>query len=195
MNIDLNKLNKYVDEYIELKTLYQRNNFCQPDFKKYFNQCYTIRSKSDKWYTTFYNIFVRCKNYKLSFKEVLTKLYEETHEIHASFCSKMIALVYDDKPIWDQYVFDWLGFRIKKMPKDPYKRIDYCSKIYDEIEQEYKKHMEDDNVINALKQFDFINPFGIYLPKIKKLDFILRSIESDRTSSIFEYEDLSELMK
>ncbi len=194
LNINYEKIKDEILLYNYINDLFNKENFCTPKFKRDFNTLYTVRSKSKEWYSIFYNLFARCKRNKLSFRDTLTELYNETGEIHPSYCSKIIYYVFEDKPNWDQYVFNWLGFIIKQ-PKKPTDRIEYCSRIYDEIDKEYKKHLNDENVKTAIKKFDDLFPEGKDIPQIKKLDFILKSIESEKTISIFDYLDLSDSLK
>jgi len=195
LKFDEKKINQGIVKYLEIQAMvYNPFKFCSEEFKKKFNGFYRVRQKTPKWYEHFYNTFEQCKDKKLSFKEVLTIMWEKTHEIDASFCSKIIATIDPSKPVWDKYVLQWLGI-ILDMPKNPKEKIEYCSKIYDHINDEYRKHIYDGNVIETFKHFNSVIKHAEELNPIKKIDFILWSNRSDRTVSILEYNRLLDRLK
>lgn len=189
MIFDANRIRDGIDTYNEIMREVNTSVFCTPSFRTLFNGFYRLRQKPEKWYDAYYSLFLRCKANPMSFKEVLTEIYKSTGEIHASFCSKLIATLDPNKPIWDQYVLQWLGFSLSD-PKDKEERITYYSNIYDQIEREYNIHLSNRNIQEAIAVFDRLIPAGKGLTSVKKLDFMLWSNRSDRTVSILDYNKL-----
>lgn len=187
LDFDEKRINKSINKYKKImEIINQKDPFDDEEFRKLFNGFYRIRQKSKKWYDDFYTAFKMCKYEHMDFKNTMEVLNDKTGEIHPSFCSKIIATLNPNKPVWDKYVLQWMGIILKKHKSDS-ECIDYYSKIYQEIEDEYKKHLNDKNVREALDRFDTLVPEGKELTYIKKLDFILWSNRNDRTVSIFEY--------
>lgn len=198
LDFDEKRINKSINKYKKImEIINQKDPFDNEEFRKLFDGFYRIRQKSKKRYDDFYSVFKMCKYEHMDFKKTMEVLKEKTGEIHPFFCSKIIATLDPNKPVWDKYVLQWVGIILKK-PNDKNKCINYYSKIYQEIEEEYKKHLNDKNVREALARFDTLVPEGKELTEIKKLDFILWSNRNDRTVSIFEYnkivDELDEVM-
>lgn len=189
MIFDPRRINEGIDIYNEIMREVNTPLFCSSSFRKLYNGFYRLRQKPVDWYDAYYDIFQRCKENPMTFREVLTEMYETTGEIHASFCSKLIATLNPNKPIWDQYVLQWLGINLND-PKDKYDRIDYYVGIYEQIENEYLAHLNDRNIRDAFAEFNRLAPHGVNLTEVKKLDFMLWSNRSDRTVSILDYNQL-----
>lgn len=189
MKFDAVRINQGIDSYNEIMSKINSPEFCTDSFKKLFNGFYRIRQKPSSWYDAYYGVFSDCKQRNLSFKEVLTMVYDKTGELHPSFCSKMIATLNPDKPIWDQYVLQWLGI-ILNPPKEAKDKIEYMSKIYKQIEIEYNAHLNDKNIQEAIRDFDVKIKNGKNISSIKKIDFMLWSNRNERTVSILDYNSL-----
>ena len=154
MEFDADKINEIIDEYVAIRCFANgTKNFTVPEFKVLFNKFYKIRQKKPKWYNDFYNTFANYKRTPKSFEDLMKKLYKATGEIHPSFCSKIITTFNPNKPTWDKYVLQFLGYILDE-PKDPYERIHYYATIYDEIEKEFNAHLGDKNVKDAIVRFD-----------------------------------------
>ena len=210
MEFDSKKINEGISDYVAIHFLAKKTNFAVPEFKKLFNRYYKLRQKTAQWYNDFYNAFVNYRRTPKSFEDLLISLYKKTKEIHPSFCSKIIHTLNPNKPIWDKYVLQWLGIVLND-PKDPYERIHYYATIYNQIEKEYKEHLNDENVVEAFKRFDneiiipkgeqkifdldYFVPESFEISSIKKLDFMLWSNRSDRTVSILDYNKLLDSIK
>lgn len=189
MIFDPGRINAGIDSYNEIMRQVNTTQFCNADFRTLYNGFYRLRQKPQTWYDAYYDIFLDCKTNPKTFIEVVTELYERTGEIHPSFCSKIVATINPNKPIWDQYVLHWLGIVLND-PKDKHERITYYATIYQQIESEYNEHLNDRNVIEAFAEFDRLVPAGINITAIKKLDFMLWSNRSDRTVSVLDYNKL-----
>lgn len=194
MNFDANRIKEEIMDYLRIQEMVDSDDFCSSKFKKQYNHFYRIRQKPESWYNAYYDLFFKCKNNPMAFEEIITELYKVTGELHASFGSKMLATLNPNKPIWDQYVLQWLGF-IKNDPKDNIQRIKYYASIYEQIENEYNAHKNDKNIIESIRQFDSLIPEGKNISTTKKIDFMLWSNRSDRTVSIFEYNQMKDMLE
>lgn len=191
MKFDAVRIREGIGSYLRIQDMAQRPNFCTETFKKAYKGFYRVRQKPADWYACYFNLLAEQREKNRTLKELLEIMYENTGEVHPSFCSKLIATMNPDKPIWDKYVLQWLGF-VGDGPKDPRDKIAYFAGIYSQIEKELNEHMSDKNVLQALDEFDRLIPQGRNISKMKKLDFMLWSNRSDRTVSILDYNKLLE---
>lgn len=188
---DVNLIKKGIPDYLWIQNNVHTDLFLSDEFKKHFNKFYRIRQKSQKWYNAYYDLFEKCAHNTISFRDMLLELEASTGEIHPSFCSKMLATLDPNKPVWDKYVLQQLGFTLNNTPaNDPVAKVNYYADIYNEIEEEYNAHKNDENVIAAIKMFDEEIPEAKDLTFVKKLDLILWAKRSDKTISILEYQSL-----
>jgi hypothetical protein len=81
------------------------------EFQKSFNGFYCIR-RNTEWQAHFYGIMERCKTETMDFDKVLRLVHEATGNIEASFCSKLIATRYPDRPVIDRFVLENLGMAL-----------------------------------------------------------------------------------
>lgn len=160
--------------------------FTTPAFKKEFGRYYKIIQKTNAWLSSYYKVFRNAYNYKWPFRKILLELYKETGEMHPVHCSEILASINPDKPIMQNYVYEWLGILIQN-PKDKEERIDYYVNLYNFIDREFHSHLNDKNVIDAIKRFDEEFPNASEISNIKKLDFMLMSLKDERRISIFDY--------
>ena len=73
------------------------------DFQRTFNGFYIVR-RNEEWRKVYYGLFEQMKSGAPTFANILTYLFEHTGNIEPSFSSKMLATIYPNQPIWDQYV-------------------------------------------------------------------------------------------
>lgn len=182
------KLSDYF--YIQKMINSKKSGFATKEFRKVFNRLYSIRSKSDAWYNAYYNVFNLAKIYNYSFEEIITRLYNDTGEVHPIFSSKIITTINPNMPSWNVNTLHWLGI-IKDDPKDAKDKIKYYVSIYENIVNQYQKHLEDASTIQLIEKFDMlIGDEGKNLTPTKKIDFIFYSAKPKEVISIFEYNKL-----
>lgn len=101
---------------------------------------------------------------------MLKYIYNETGFIEASFASKLLATINPNMPIWDKNVLNY--FKIKFYDKKTTNKIDLSIKVYDDLCIEYKKMLEDQQVLDEIKRLKgLIENYSITNTKI--LDFII----------------------
>lgn len=145
-------------------------------FQKMFNAFYKIRQRPAEFYEKFYMIFEECKNYKnISYKEILDKVYQSTQRMEKSFCSKILATISPNYPIWDKYILENLGL------KEPYcyDKTRFCKYIvlYENIIDFYREYRNTEHSRKILRFFDTICP-NSNINDVKKIDFIFWQIRN-----------------
>lgn len=179
MNIDPNSLVEKliskglsIDYYKELmEDVKYVNVSLDTNFQKKFNYFYKVR-RDEHWRKAYYSLFEECKNKPdISFKEIITKLYDVTENIEASFSSKILATLKPEMPIWDQYVLKNCNFHLKGKTKD--ERLLDAINIYDEIVTWYDRFLTTDTAKESIRIFDLNMPNYQWLSDVKKMDFII----------------------
>ena len=160
------------------KYKYLMENLDKINEKKYqntFNSFYRVR-RNEEWQNKFYTYFEKIqKNKNVSFGEILKYIYNETGQIEASFCSKMLATINPEMPIWDQYI-------LKNLKLDKELSLSYGTKkdarikktieLYNMIVEKENELLKDNSVQQTIKEFK--ECFSEYnLSDIKILDYIM----------------------
>lgn len=107
----LRKREKGLITYEKIMTSYKNTNLSNDmTFQRTFNGFYRIRRNED-WRKFYYENFEKWKNESTpTFPLILETLYRHTGRVECSFCSKMLATLCPDFPIWDSIVLDRLQF-------------------------------------------------------------------------------------
>ena len=98
------------------------------EFQKVYNSFFRVR-RNEQWRKIYYDIMERAKRTNLSFRDIITEIYQKTGRIEASFTSKLLASIDTSRPIWDRYVLKNLGIKLEG--NTPYERIEHACKIYE----------------------------------------------------------------
>ena len=124
-----------------------------------------------------------CKNIFVTFEHVLRYIYEETGEIHYSFCSKLLATLDPDSPILDQYVLRHSGFALMGPEYSADARIKYYTNVYYTIKSEYEMALSNSEMIKKfIKTFNTEFPDYAHISDYKKMDSLLYSKFNERTT-------------
>ena len=139
-------------------------------FQKTFNGFYKLRYAPEEWKEIYYKLFEEKKNdTSLTFKDIITELYNKTQRIEASFSSKMLATINPNMPILDSNVLKYLNLKLKN-DTDKQKRLENTIAVYDEIVEWYKR----DEAKECLKIFNEIMPsYKEGISDAKKIDCII----------------------
>ena len=181
MNFDVNKvfqdrlaesmgLDKY--QYI-LSRVRTTDVSTDAEFQRTFNGFYVVR-RNEAWRKIYYELFEQVKTGTPTFAGILTYMYERTGNIEASFSSKMLATLFPDKPIWDQYVVQNLNMEL--VGKTKLERLNNAIAIYADIEKWYEDFLRTDKAAECIEAFDRVLPSYQHISRIKKIDSILWSI-------------------
>lgn len=161
--------------YKTIMDMLDTDKFCSEDFRKAFNHFYRVRQKKAQFYDVYYGIMKNYRTKPLSFKEILTEIYEGYGEVHPSFSSKLIHTFNPDLPIWDSRVLKNLGFKGVPAYKKPLEKIEIASKLYQTLCDWYEKYLNSKEGKDDIKLFDELFPDYKDISNTKKIDFILWS--------------------
>lgn len=181
MNFNVNKvfqdrlaasmgLDKY--QYI-LEQLGKTDVSTDADFQRTFNGFYIVR-RNEAWRKVYYDLFEEVKTGSPTFASILIYMYEHTGNIEASFSSKMLATIFPEKPIWDQYVVQNLNMELVGTTK--LERLNNAISIYADMEKWYADFLQTDKARECIDAFDRVMPDYKHISSIKKIDSILWSI-------------------
>lgn len=189
MNMVITRLNhKKLNQYFYLqdsllKCNVEKNNKYQATFRSYyrmrwpldgFPKNYPIKLLSKTSHKNLYGIFFeilereKC-NHNILFGNIIKEFYKMTERYEASFCSKLVATINPDLPIWDTKVLR--NLEIKK----PTRRDGL--NIYNQKYSDIKTCLDNTIKKNCSKKWE--NLFDNNFPKfngftdIKKLDLFL----------------------
>ena len=140
-----------------IKNINNTNITSNPDFQKTFNGFFKVRRNA--------------KNEPLTFRQVITEIYNKTGRIEASFTSKLLASIDTDKPIWDKYVLENLG--LVPSGKNPHERIENACKIYDALTKWYYNFLRSDEGKKCIMEFNKKMPDYSWISNTKKIDFLI----------------------
>ncbi len=139
-------------------------------FQKKFNGFYRMRQRKPEFYEEYFNYLESNKNLKVSFDEALTHFYNKFDRIEASFCSKLVATIDSDLPVWDTFVLQNLG--LKKPPQYSRDRLNKTINLYSKIKEWYLNFMFTDEGKYLIDLFDRKYP-SVNITNVKKIDLIL----------------------
>ena len=143
-----------------------------PGFQRMFNGYYRIR-RNEEWRKNYYSLFVKARNMKYSFDQIISELYLLTGNVEASFSSKMLATIDATKPIWDQYVLNNLGLQL--FGKSQEEKLQNAIEIYHQIESWYDSYLTSEEAKENIKEFNLLLPDYSWISDTKKIDCLLWS--------------------
>lgn len=144
------------------------------EYQKEFNRFFRVRRNSN-WRKIFYDELERLKFSGAEFKSVLNYLYEKTGFVEASFSSKLVATIDPTKPILDSRVLAYLGLRI--CGSTPELRLSSAVEAYDRIVEWYREYLSRTEAVENIKLFDSLFPDYTWISDVKKIDFLLWSLD------------------
>lgn len=163
-----------LDRYAEIMNRFRGTDVsADRAFQRLFNAFYRVR-RNEEWRNIYYSLFEEVKRTEPAFESIIRFLYDKTGNIEASFSSKMLATLCPEKPIWDRYVLENLGLKLKGANKK--QQLQNAILLYEEIENWYIDFMSTDNAAACIETFDRIFRGYAWMSDIKKIDCILWSI-------------------
>jgi len=143
------------------------------EFQKKFNGFYRIGRRPKDWYKSYYDLFEESKKKgSADFGEILDELHARTGKIEASFVSKLVHTIHQDKPILDQYVLRNLRLsQIADMKKNKLKII----QLYDDVAEKIEEIIQSDDGKYLVEHFTLMYP-DTNITKTKMVDFVLWQI-------------------
>lgn len=192
----LKKKSKGIKTYIELMKTIEKDELT-PEFKEEFKKFYGMKrcKFSDSFYDKYFEYLDKNRkknnpNYKnIEYSDVITYLWEtkSSNRVEASFSSKLLASINNEKPVWDANVFSRLKMTRTSSIKNKIKQIEKTILKYEDLENEINNEFFNINNSNKAKNciqiFDetfneiFDNKSDLkYITPIKKIDLILWSL-------------------
>ena len=163
-----------LDCYVKIMNDVRKTNVSTDGtFQRMFNGFYLVRRNED-WRRVYYDLFEVSKDDVPSFGYIIRYLYEKTGNIEGSFSSKLLATLCPDKPIWDRYVTENLGLKLKGKSKA--EQLDNAIRLYEEIESWYRDFLTTEKAAECIAAFDRALPDYTGISPIKKIDCFLWSI-------------------
>ena len=179
INIDLEKAIRKLEqrkndllEYKTIMSLVQKENISEnTTFRKSFDHFYVIR-RNIEWRNKYYHFLENNKtNKNISFEEILKHLNSFNNWVEASYSSKMLATINDQKPIWDRLVLKSVNLKVPTGKKEI--KLQKTIEMYDCLEKMYENYMGSEEASKCIAKFD--STFNEYkdISNVKKIDFLL----------------------
>ena len=109
-------------------------------YQSKFKAFYKVR-RDDAWCDVFFQIMEQEKmNSDVEFADVLQQVYcdarhDDMQQVEASYCSKLVATVRPDKPVWDKYVRQNLNVKEPYASMKAPRKIERTIQAYSLIEE------------------------------------------------------------
>ena len=152
--------------------------------KVYKPRIYLADKNKQKIWNEYFNMLWQQRTRHKTFKSVLEELCELTDEVHASYASKLVATVDENKPVIDSHVKKVLGIHEAYVYWTNDKKIRYWDDVYSKIVKKYKELSdliaEDKVTIETL--FNSVWPELQGMTLTKKIDHLIWEIGKQRNS-------------
>ncbi|MCL2759526.1 MAG: hypothetical protein FWD22_04880 [Treponema sp.] len=142
------------------------------DFQRYFNDFFQMGRHNEEFYNEYYSYFEFLKGSVPDFKDAMDAFYKKIGKVEASFISKMLHMLDNNLPIYDNNILKYFWI-VKPTHSDDYKkRIQKAIVIYRRISQWYADFIPGEEGQKWLRLFDEQYPDS-NISSVKKIDFIL----------------------
>lgn len=181
-----NGLSKYIDTINNLNKVNVSSDVnYQSNYRAYYGMNSTTTQKFQQQYFTY--LENNKNNSNLTYRQVLTDLYNATGRVDYSFASKLLHTINQDNPILDKHVMRLLGFYLQGTGADP-GRIDYYVDVHETVKAEYtqiaNRTYSGIGIYTALQLFDLTFPNYVGINITKKIDCIVFRLRKERAPSI-----------
>ena len=167
----LSRLEKGLDKYADI--MRKPINPSSKEFQRAFSSFYRVR-RNEEWKGKFFDFFVTvARKRQYTFEQILNELSKRTHRVEASFCSKMLATINPEKPIWDRLVCEFIFGHGITLTGTPDKKIDKAVELYGKIEKWYAENIP--QATDLLRKFDQQFSAHSTITPTKKIDFLIWS--------------------
>lgn len=165
------ELKKGLEKYLDIMgKIHETDVSKDQEFQKKFNGFYKIRQRKPEFYQAYYRFMELKKNTELSFEETLDYIYESCGRYETSFCSKLVATINPDSPVWDTFVLENTGVKAPyPSSKDRVKKI---VTTYETLVKWYEKFLNTEDCKKMIALFDEQFP-KTPITNLKKIDLIL----------------------
>jgi hypothetical protein len=144
------------------------------EYQRVFNGFYRMQRRPRGWYVFFFSLLEREKNNAaLTFPDVLQRIYAEMRSVEPSFCSKLVATVRPELPVYDKHVRDNLSLAVPGPHESPESRVQKFVVAYADLEATVGRLAERDEFSILRQSFDEAFPEYAHFTDTKKLDLLL----------------------
>ena len=163
------------ERYEELqRSLFTCDVSVDPDYRRLFNGYYRMQRRPHEWYGFFFELLENQKgNASISFRDILERVYRAKGRVEPSFCSKLVATIRPDMPVYDKYVRENLSLVIPKPHEGAGRRVEKFISVYEELTVKQRQLMCRDEFATLKCAFDQKLPGFAHFTDTKKLDLFL----------------------
>lgn len=144
------------------------------EYQRVFNGYYRMQRRTPDWYQFFFSLLEGEKhNGAITFREVFERVYCERRRVEPSFCSKLVATIRPDMPVYDKYVRENLSLVIPRPNERSEKRVEKFISVYADLEARQNQLMRCGHFPRLRRAFDETFTAYAHFTDIKKLDLFL----------------------
>lgn len=181
--ISLSQLSRY--DRLQ-RSLYTTNVAADPVHQRLFNGYYRMQRRAPDWYEYFFLLLEREKtNTNITFREVLEQTFSVKWRVEPSFCSKLVATIRPELPVYDKYVRENLVLTVPQQHKAAQIRVREFIAAYSSLESQVVDLVQSPRFIEELHPaFDKTFRSYSHLTDVKKLDLLLWQYRSNAEKSL-----------
>jgi hypothetical protein len=143
-------------------------------YRRMFNGYYRMHRKPKDWYDFFFALLEGEKdNGAITFREVFERVYGEKRRVEPSFCSKLVATIRGDMPVYDKYVRVNLSLVIPRPSERPEARVGKFISVYADLHAKQSQLMLSEQFPKLRRAFDERFDAYTHFTDTKKLDLLL----------------------
>jgi hypothetical protein len=143
-------------------------------YQRMFNGFYRMQRRPESWYRFFFCLLESEKgNASLSFEGVLEKIQAHNGRVEPSFCSKLVATIRPEMPVYDKHVRKNLKLRLPKTNASAATRLRTFVVLYEELTSRMNRLTADPGFGVLRAAFDQEFPAYAHFTDLKKLDLLL----------------------
>jgi hypothetical protein len=143
-------------------------------YQRVFNGFYRMQKRQKDWYEFFFALLETEKgNRAITFREVFERVYRERHRVEPSFCSKLVATVRADMPVYDKYVRENLSLVIPRPNERPEQRVEGFISVYADLQAKQNQLTLNEQFPRLRRAFDDRFAAYAHFTDAKKLDLVL----------------------
>ena len=126
------------------------------------------------WYELYFSLLEREKlNQSVTFDDVFREIFRATHRNEPSFCSKLVATIRPEMPVYDSYVRENLSLNTPRPHQPRETRLQGFLRAYSVLEETIAHLLTDQRYSQLKIAFDEKYPLYSHLTDTKKLDLVL----------------------
>ena len=171
----IDKARPGITRYLEIMERFSLTDVSQDeDFQRLFNGFYRIQRRQKDWYEKYYGYMESVKVHQPSFGDALRHLHTILERCEASFCSKLVATINPECPVWDKYVLANAG--LTRPPYTSPNKVSLSIDCYGRLQKWYEEFLPSTEGKLMIDLFRENVTHHEKITDIKKVDFVLWQI-------------------